>query len=210
MSYYQEKMRKILTHLTADWLVCHNWPRMMESCALLVALLAAYASAAYLLSINARNFGMSFAVGFICGYAVHEWCRGFWLLSWHPIDSRDLLSDGVEHDTMRVPGETNFDDWFNNQVSESFNQSVRQSKGLLGFVVMSGILGLSFVGLYVIYHAPWYFAKLLVEGGKVRHRVTSAGTQIGLFFLPACQSWPLALILLVHCATVGVAIQLLR
>jgi hypothetical protein len=160
-----------------------------------MAILATGASVAFLLSFNVRNLGIYFAVGFLCGYAAHELCRGLWLLRQHPIDRGDLLSDGIKHVAPRVPGETEFDRWLNDQAPEIVNQSANQSHNLLGFMIVLGVLGLSFIVLYDIYHAPWYFAKLLVDSGKVRHRVTSADARLGLLFLPVRQTWAIALVL---------------
>lgn len=74
---------------------------------------------------------------------------------------------------------------------------------------MVAIAGILLVAWHWVRHARWYLGKLLVLGGKVRHRTVSVPDSGAWLLLPLRQTvWP-AVALVLHYWLIGLLLQVL-
>ena len=163
-----------------------------------------------LLFPGARSAAVRFALGGLVGYVMYLLWIGLWFLRVSPIEAKSLLIDGPEQIHTDVPGESRFDDWLDDSARGALEQANQRTNDAIAVLVFAAVLGVLYVVFHVVYHAPWYLGKLLVDGGKTRHRTTPAGNTADFVVLPLLQSWPVAVILVVHYTMLGLVFQAIR
>ena len=207
MSYYDDQMRKLLARRAGDWLVVHRRPRLRACCGICIWLLAAYGASDQLVFFDLQHASLRFAINSICGYCAFLAFMGAWLASVTSMPAKSLVPSGVNEIRTEVPGNSSFDDWIDEGVTAAIRESSRQAGNPLALLLAIGTLGLVFLGIYFVVHAPWFLGKMMVDGGKVQHRSTPSGRTLDCIILPFLQTWPAALMVLIHYATIGAVLQ---
>ncbi len=207
MSHYDRQMCTLLSRRAGDWLLTHAWPRFTAFFGIVLGLVVAYHCSIQLLNLGLENRAGRFALNAVGGYLVFLTYLGIWLFCIPVQPAKSLVIDGDQSVKTEIPGTSQFDDSMNDAIDNAIRESGRQANGVLGFIVVAGVLGLLFIGCHFVFHAPWYLGKLMVDGGKVHHRSTPAESPLACIVLPIRQTWPAALLLVLHYATMGAVLD---
>jgi hypothetical protein len=209
MSYYQEEMCRTLTQRAGDWLQCKYWPRTTALIVLGMSVACLYFSSLLAFACGVEYLPLRFAISTFCGYLMYLLLLGLWMRVFTSIEAKDLLIKEATLKSTDVAGESEFDERLNNVAQEALRESTRRAENLVGFVVILCLFGVFFISCHFVYHAPWYLAQLLVQSGKIRHRAVPTGSMFDSLVLPLWQSWPAAILLLLHSASLGLAIKII-
>ena len=81
------------------------------------------------------------------------------------------------------------------------------AQGLIALAIITIIFGTLFVAAHMVWYARWYLGRLLLLGGKVRHRTISDVSAIACLTAPLQLTVWAAAILLLHYALLGLLLQ---
>lgn len=124
------------------------------------------------------------------------------------MDPKSLLAGGIGGAiATQIPGESAFDNTLDESMDAAFRQAGHDARNVLGLLLAVGVLGFLFVSIHFVFHAPYFLGQLLVDGGKIRHRAMPIGKGLDAILLPFLQSWPIALILLLHYTVIGFVVD---
>ncbi|MFZ5831669.1 MAG: hypothetical protein ACOY3P_16405 [Planctomycetota bacterium] len=208
MSYYKHKMRILLTRRTGDWLKLQERPRLSAAVVLLIACLVAVLCWRGVAVAGVRSEGLRLAVSCVAAYAAYLAGVATWFARFSPVELKSLLAGGTGGAiATQVPGESEFDDALDTSMDTAFREAGNQARNVLGMLLAVAVLGSLFVSIHFIFHAPYYLGQLLVDGGKIRHRAMSTGNDLDAIVLPFLQSWPIALVLLLHYMMIGFVVD---
>lgn len=196
-------MCQVLTQRTGDWLSHRTRPRTIALSALLLSMASAVGVSFQLHGIGLKNVVLQIVLGSVAGYAIYLLILGLWMRSFSAIDATALLNEGSRPVRTGRPGDTDFDKQLEWSAELAIGHAARDAHSLIAFTLLLNTLGLLFIGIHFIYHAPWYLGQLLVNGGKIRHRAAPKERAAAFLFLPFCQSWPVAVVAIIHSASVG-------
>lgn len=207
MSYYNKQMRILLSRRAGDWLLAHGSPRITALLGIVVGMLAAYACSMGLLSLGLQNMAGRFALNTIAGYIAFLLYLGWWLHSISPMPAKSLLIGTDRRIRTEVPGDTEFDTALEDSYDREINQLQPEAENVLAFVLGVGLMGLVYVSFHLMFHAPWYLGKLMVDTGKIQHGSAPTGSGLDVLVLPLRRSWPIAFLLVIHFAALGAVLQ---
>jgi hypothetical protein len=205
---YADRMQKVLTGRTGDWIARRSRPWLVMLLAFLAACLSAFECSSMLLTLGVSGMAIRFALSFLAAYAAFLLILSAWFLLMPAIDARSLL-DGAPQTIETTSPQDDDTDW-EEQVRQAMQHVDAQdrAKALVGFLLIAAVLGALFVMLHWIRFARWYLAELLLLGGKVRHKVTRRLEVAPSFVVLLRQTIWIALTLLVHYSLIGLSLQL--
>jgi len=207
---YADTMRTALTGRAGDWLARHSWPRITMVAVFSLSAWAAYQCSNWIAGWG--GFATRFSISFLAGYAVFVLCLVCWLWIRPSLDQVALLDgapDSIE--TINPWGEeaTEAREQFLDGARRSAEHQARAdgAQGLIGLAVAAIIVGTLFVVLHMVWYARWYLGRLLLLGGKVRHRTLENQQAFSYLAAPVQITIWAAVILLVHYALLGLILQ---
>jgi len=210
MGFYAEKMRIALTGRAGDWLARHSWPRLTMLVAFSLSASAAYQFSQY--TVGWGGLAVRFSLSFLVAYAVFVLCLALWLSLKPSVDQAALLDGAPEAIETKNPWD---DEAIENreQVIEHATRSAEQQAhtegvgGLIVLALVAMIVGTVFVAAHMTWYARWYLGRLLVLGGKVRHRSLTEVPAASCLTAPVQLTLWTAVILLAHYAMLGLLLQ---
>jgi len=210
MGFYADKLRQVLTGRTGDWLARHTWPHLTMVAAFALSALAAHQCS--LVIVNWGGFALRFSVNFLAGYSIFLLCLGLWQSAQPPLDQASLLDGASESIGTKNPWDDDAveaREQFIEHAERSAKLQVRGEglQGLIALAVLAMIVGTLIVAMHMIWYARWYLGRLLVLGGKVRHRTLPNLPLISRIMAPLWLTGWAAVILLVHYALLGLLLQ---
>ena len=210
MSYYAQRMHKVLTARAGDWLARHAWPHLTMVVAFALSFLAAYQCSIGI--VNWGGFAIRFSINFLVGYAVYVLSLAIWLGTKSSLQSDDLLKGAPKTIETKNPwSDEAIEDRerFIEQTTESASRDALEdgAAGLLGAAIAILILGTLFVAAHLIWYARWYLGRLLILSGKIRHRTLMDAPPLNWLTAPLQVTGAAAVILLLHYALLGAILE---
>lgn len=156
---------------------------------------------------------LRFSVNFLAGYAVFVLYLALWIATKPSLDRSALLDGAPETIETKNPWD---DEEFETtkQLIEQTQESIQNQEqdqglqGLIGLTVFAVLMGTLFVATHMTWYARWYLGRLLILGGKVRHRtLPDAPAGVSCVTAPLQLTIWAALILLAHYALLGLLLQ---
>jgi hypothetical protein len=155
---------------------------------------------------------MRFSVNFLAAYAVFALCLGFWLWMQPSLDQAALLDGAPESSETINPWDDEATEAREQLVEHARRSAEHQARaegaqGVIGLAIAAMIVGTFFVALHMVWYARWYLGRLLLLGGKFRHRTLKNVPAVSSLAAPLQLTVWAAVILLVHYALLGLLLQ---
>jgi len=211
MALYSHEMQKALTGRAGDWLARKAWPHVT-----MVVAFAVSAWTAYECSIRIANVGglaLRFSLNFLAAYAVFVLCLGIWIWTKPTLDRSALLDGAPESIETKDPWDDEAVE-LREQIVDHASRSAKDSargdgaQALIGLTLFAMIFGTLFVAAHMVWYARWHLGRMLVLGGKIRHRTLTDIPVVPWLVTPLRLTVWAATILLVHYALLGLLLQL--
>lgn len=210
MSYYHEQLRKSLVCRAGDWLRVKRMPRVTAVFILLVAIATAVGCGLRFRSGGMESLGLVLPLSCFVGYFAYLATTGVWLLLTACVESNELAAKNIGGPVTLAAQDSGFDDKIRDAIVDAVSRETHQPANPLGVVVLIGLLGVVFVSIHFVAHAPWYLGELMVNAGKIGHKASPEGAPFDFLYLPFLQSWPAGLFLIINAAGVGFMVEALQ
>ena len=207
---YADEMRKALTGRAGDWLARHTWPHLTMVVALALSAWAAYQCSHFI--VGWGGLTLRFSVNFLAAYAIFVLCLGLWLWTKPSLDRSALLDGAPKLIETKNPWDDDAIEGREQLIEHASRSAEDQARGegvqgLIGLAIAAMILGTLFVAVHMVWYARWYLGRLLVQGGKLRHRTLTDVHAVSWLRAPLQLTEWAAVILLVHYALLGLLLQ---
>ena len=149
---------------------------------------------------------------FLVGYAIFVLYLVLWLWTKPPLDTSALLDGRTKFIETKNPWDDEAIEGRERLIEHaqrSAEDQVRQegAQALIALAIAAMIVGTLFVAVHMMWYARWYLGRLLVLGGKVRHRTLTDIPSASWVTAPLQLTIWAAVILLVHYALLGLLLQ---
>lgn len=210
MSFYAQRMHKVLTGRAGDWLARHAWPHFTMVVAFALSFLVAYQCSLYI--VHWGGFALRFTINFAAGYAVYVLSLAIWLGTKPSLLPDDLLRGAPKSIETKYPWDDDAIEARERIIEQTAEAARRDAledgaAGLIGLAIASLIFGTLFVAAHLIWYARWYLGRLLILSGKIRHRTLVDVPATFWLVAPLRITGAAAVILLLHYALLGVILE---